>query len=222
MFFHSFSLPTRFLILRLFDLNTVSFGDFQQDHSKDWHHTLSNATSVPDIIIILINLPPFDYEIQPDLLYETQKAWLLLFRNNQAHPTSSIDPYKAIPVYQYKKTPWNFCSMGFGGPEETRTLDLSDANRTLSQLSYRPLSLVILSQQISPVNSFLSGKGASRFQDAPFSFTLRQDRSKLQFQSRRYEHEPRPPRHIGRSCRHRDVRYTVRSWQPQLRMQAAR
>ncbi len=26
----------------------------------------------------------------------------------------------------------------FGGPEETRTLDLSDANRTLSQLSYRP------------------------------------------------------------------------------------
>ena len=27
----------------------------------------------------------------------------------------------------------------FGGPEETRTLDLSDANRTLSQLSYRPL-----------------------------------------------------------------------------------
>ena len=27
----------------------------------------------------------------------------------------------------------------FGGPEETRTLDLSDANRTLSQLSYRPI-----------------------------------------------------------------------------------
>ena len=26
-----------------------------------------------------------------------------------------------------------------GGPEETRTLDLSDANRTLSQLSYRPM-----------------------------------------------------------------------------------
>ena len=25
------------------------------------------------------------------------------------------------------------------GPEETRTLDLSDANRTLSQLSYRPM-----------------------------------------------------------------------------------
>ena len=28
----------------------------------------------------------------------------------------------------------------YGGPEETRTLDLSDANRTLSQLSYRPIS----------------------------------------------------------------------------------
>ena len=27
----------------------------------------------------------------------------------------------------------------YGGPEETRTLDLSDANRTLSQLSYRPI-----------------------------------------------------------------------------------
>ena len=29
----------------------------------------------------------------------------------------------------------------YGGPEETRTLDLSDANRTLSQLSYRPKCL---------------------------------------------------------------------------------
>ena len=29
----------------------------------------------------------------------------------------------------------------FGGPEGDRTLDLSDANRTLSQLSYRPIDL---------------------------------------------------------------------------------
>ena len=29
-----------------------------------------------------------------------------------------------------------------GGPEETRTLDLSDANRTLSQLSYRPMTAI--------------------------------------------------------------------------------
>ena len=31
-----------------------------------------------------------------------------------------------------------------GGPEETRTLDLSDANRTLSQLSYRPKCAIII------------------------------------------------------------------------------
>ena len=30
-------------------------------------------------------------------------------------------------------------SLGFGGPEGIRTLDLSDANRTLSQLSYGPV-----------------------------------------------------------------------------------
>ena len=32
----------------------------------------------------------------------------------------------------------------YGGPEETRTLDLSDANRTLSQLSYRPIFMNFL------------------------------------------------------------------------------
>ena len=84
-----------------------------------------------------------------------------------------------------------------------------------SQLSYRPLSFIILSQQISPVNSFLSAKGASQYLDAPFQFTLRQDRSVLQFQSHRCEREPHLPRHTGRSFRRRDARYTVRSWQPQ-------
>ena len=110
----------------------------------------------------------------------------------------------------------------YGGPEETRTLDLSDANRTLSQLSYRPICVFILSQHLSPVNSFLFRKGASRFQDAPFSFTLRQDRSMPQHRFRRYEREPHPPRHTGRSFRRRDDRYTVRSWQLQSQMQAAR
>ena len=43
-----------------------------------------------------------------------------------------------------------------GGPEETRTLDLSDANRTLSQLSYRPIrviyaNLLLTIVAISPV-----------------------------------------------------------------------
>ena len=33
---------------------------------------------------------------------------------------------------------------GHGGPEEIRTLDLSDANRTLSQLSYAPTANVII------------------------------------------------------------------------------
>ena len=37
-----------------------------------------------------------------------------------------------------------FGSARFGGPEETRTLDLSDANRTLSQLSYRPIFMNFL------------------------------------------------------------------------------
>ena len=38
------------------------------------------------------------------------------------------------------RPPWETGSdcAAFGGPEEIRTLDLSDANRTLSQLSYRP------------------------------------------------------------------------------------
>ena len=35
----------------------------------------------------------------------------------------------------------------FGGPEGDRTLDLTDANRTLSQLSYRPKSTVPKAEQ---------------------------------------------------------------------------
>ena len=47
-----------------------------------------------------------------------------------------INPYEAtntkIPTLSFDKVRIR------GGPEEIRTLDLSDANRTLSQLSYRP------------------------------------------------------------------------------------
>ncbi len=32
----------------------------------------------------------------------------------------------------------------FGGPRGIRTLDLSDANRTLSQLSYRPMMMTLI------------------------------------------------------------------------------
>jgi hypothetical protein len=36
----------------------------------------------------------------------------------------------------------------FGGPEGIRTLDLSDANRTLSQLSYKPEYEVVWSRYV--------------------------------------------------------------------------
>ena len=41
-------------------------------------------------------------------------------------------------VYEHRV----FVYLASGGPEETRTLDLSDANRTLSQLSYRPMTVI--------------------------------------------------------------------------------
>ncbi len=41
----------------------------------------------------------------------------------------------------------------FGGPEGIRTLDLSDANRTLSQLSYGPGCLPIITPMYFFVNT---------------------------------------------------------------------
>ncbi len=41
-------------------------------------------------------------------------------------------------VYKQKSTAILNCGGLCGGPEGIRTLDLSDANRTLSQLSYKP------------------------------------------------------------------------------------
>ena len=41
-----------------------------------------------------------------------------------------------------------------GGPEETRTLDLSDANRTLSQLSYRPIYFPFDPENIDIISMF--------------------------------------------------------------------
>lgn len=53
-----------------------------------------------------------------------------------------INPYEAtntkIPTLSFNKVRIR------GGPEEIRTLDLSDANRTLSQLSYRPIAFIFL------------------------------------------------------------------------------
>ena len=50
-----------------------------------------------------------------------------------------------------RKKPVTLAATGFfaGGPEEIRTLDLSDANRTLSQLSYRPKYAFIVSHEKS-------------------------------------------------------------------------
>ena len=42
---------------------------------------------------------------------------------------------------------WNFTAFR-GGPEGIRTLDLSDANRTLSQLSYKPEYEVVWSRYV--------------------------------------------------------------------------
>ena len=47
-----------------------------------------------------------------------------------------FDPYGYIEKGTYRKS--GMCL--FGGDEEDRTLDLTDANRTLSQLSYAPIS----------------------------------------------------------------------------------
>ena len=50
--------------------------------------------------------------------------------------SSNLFPFPFAGIKKRSRTfPYRFV---FGGPEEIRTLDLSDANRTLSQLSYRP------------------------------------------------------------------------------------
>lgn len=46
---------------------------------------------------------------------------------------------------KFKNPQCIFADCGFfGGPGGVRTLDLSDANRTLSQLSYRPIAFIFL------------------------------------------------------------------------------
>ena len=45
-----------------------------------------------------------------------------------------FDPSAITKKIEYRKSGTRF----FGGDEEDRTLDLTDANRTLSQLSYAP------------------------------------------------------------------------------------
>lgn len=45
-----------------------------------------------------------------------------------------------------KKNEFGFAQ--FGGPEEIRTLDFYNANVALSQLSYRPVNLIIITRGV--------------------------------------------------------------------------
>ena len=55
------------------------------------------------------------------------------------HPTSGFGTRHGPPKFFGHKNAASYKTMRqIGGPRGIRTLDLSDANRTLSQLSYRP------------------------------------------------------------------------------------
>ena len=57
-----------------------------------------------------------------------------------SHPTSGFGARHGLPkFFRHKKRRIVQNDAAIGGPRGIRTLDLSDANRTLSQLSYRPI-----------------------------------------------------------------------------------
>ena len=57
-----------------------------------------------------------------------------------SHPTSGFGTRHGQPSFLDIKNAASYKTMRqIGGPRGIRTLDLSDANRTLSQLSYRPI-----------------------------------------------------------------------------------
>ena len=62
----------------------------------------------------------------------------LCHRQTAATSTKEFAPLFKFCVNKKKDCKLFACSLSFGGPEEDRTLDLTDANRTLSQLSYGP------------------------------------------------------------------------------------
>ena len=58
------------------------------------------------------------------------------------HPTSGFGARHGLPKFLGIKNAASYKTMRqIGGLEGDRTLDLSDANRTLSQLSYEPMLL---------------------------------------------------------------------------------
>ncbi len=74
------------------------------------------------------------------------------------------------PLIKKKSHREQFVRGGFGGDEEDRTLDLTDANRTLSQLSYAPISF----------NHFTRTRTKSQvfFQNYYFRQTIRKKRGR--------------------------------------------
>ena len=59
-----------------------------------------------------------------------------------SHPTSGFGARHGLPSFLDRKNAASYKTMRqIGGLEGDRTLDLSDANRTLSQLSYEPMLL---------------------------------------------------------------------------------
>ena len=61
------------------------------------------------------------------------------------HPAPAVFVTWAWRATGKTKRPPHRVTFCFGGPEGIRTLDLSDANRTLSQLSYKPIFRCFLS-----------------------------------------------------------------------------
>ena len=62
-----------------------------------------------------------------------------------SHPTSGFGARHGLPKLFDIKNAASYKTMRqIGGPRGIRTLDLSDANRTLSQLSYRPILMTLI------------------------------------------------------------------------------
>ena len=62
-----------------------------------------------------------------------------------SHPTSGFGARHGLPKFFGIKNAASYKTMRqIGGPRGIRTLDLSDANRTLSQLSYRPILMTLI------------------------------------------------------------------------------
>ena len=88
-----------------------------------------------------------------------------------SHPTSGFGARHGPPKFFRQKNAASYKTMRqVGGPRGIRTLDLSDANRTLSQLSYRPIINNIVSLPLlgTFVKQFRCRRSGSRAQEPLF------------------------------------------------------